>query len=1120
MLKQLYIKNFTLIETLDIAFREGFSVITGETGAGKSIILGAMGLLLGQRADSKSIKSGADKCVIEAHFDLSNYDMEAFFEQNEIEYEANDCIVRRELTASGKSRAFINDTPVSLSLLKELGDQLMDIHSQHQNLLLAKQDFQLGVVDIMADDAKELNAFQQLFARYQDAARRLQTMRKDIEDNRQRADFLRFQYEELSNARLFDGEQEELEQRSETMTHSEDIKTALYEADNALSGDVAGIVSQLKQAASALHGIERVFPKVGELSQRLDSSYIEVKDISQEVGTLLEGIDFDPAELDAVNARLDKIYDLEKKYHAQTIEELLSQQEQLHQTLNNIENSDEALADLEQEVEKLRTDSTAAADKLSACRKKAAARIEKEMQQRLVPLGMPHVRFAIELEPTELSKSGSDKALFLFSANTSTPMQPVAQVASGGEIARVMLALKALISGAVKLPTIIFDEIDTGVSGKIAGQMAQIMAEMGSHGRQVISITHLPQIAAQGTTHYKVYKEETPTGTASHMQQLTQEERVTEIAQMLSGNDVSEAAIQNAKELLSSQAGKGGNPIKTIAFLAFLVSSFSLLTSSLPLHAQSWTKKASKAVVTLKTFNADGTLLGSSTGFFVGEQGEAVSSYAPFRGAEKGIVFDADGKEYPVECMLGANETYDVAKFRVAGIKKSAALKVAQTPLPVGSMAWLLPCREQKNAVQGVVRKAETFNTDNAYYTVAVRMPEGAEGCPLLNEQGEVVGLMQASARQGDTINYAVSARFAEGLRITGLSINDPALRATRIKTDLPAELDQAVLTLYVASSASDSLGYVQLVNDFIARFPSAPDGYESLALLHYNANDFAAAQRDYEQAIKVSEKKDETHYAYSRLIYQKEIYKADVPFAEWSLDKALQEARTAYELNPQPSYRHQQAVVLFAQKQYAEARDVYAELSTSTLRSPQLFYEASRCCEQLADTVGQLAQLDSALALFSRPLLKEAAPFLLARAQVRLDAGRYRDAVADLNDYENLMKTQVNDHFYYIRHQADVGGRLYQQALNDIDRAIALKPDYDLYHAEKASLQIRVGLYDDAMATARECIRLAPEYSDGYLFLGLAQCLKGQKEEGLGNLQRAKELGDPQAEDLIKKYQ
>ena len=550
MIKQLYIKNFALIDVLDMEFRPGFSVITGETGAGKSIILGAIGLLLGQRADSKTLKSGAEKCIIEAHFDLARYGMETFFQQNDIEYDAADCIVRRELTASGKSRAFINDTPVPLSLLKELGERLVDVHSQHQNLLISKQDFQLNVVDIIAGNGKELEGYRQTFAQYQQAKRQLEQQKADVELNRQNADFLQFQFEELSNARLIAGEQEELEQRSDTMTHSEDIKTALYEADNALSGEPAGIVGELKRAVSALHGIERVYPDASELAARMDSTYIELKDMAQEISSKLEDIDFDPAELDAVNQRLDRIYDLEKKYKVESIDELLAIQRDLQQKLAGIENSDEALAEQEAAVRQLQEECQQKASLLSETRRKAARQIEQDMLGRLVQLGMPNVRFQVSMASGALGHSGGDIVEFLFSANTSSALQPVRMVASGGEIARVMLSLKAMISGAVKLPTIIFDEIDTGVSGKIAEQMAHIMYEMGQQDRQVISITHLPQIAALGSTHYKVYKEETAQGTTTHMQLLTQDERVREIAQMLSGSDVSEAAIANAKQLL------------------------------------------------------------------------------------------------------------------------------------------------------------------------------------------------------------------------------------------------------------------------------------------------------------------------------------------------------------------------------------------------------------------------------------------------------------------------------------------------------------------------------------------------------------------------------------------
>ncbi len=550
MLRQLYIRNFTLIDTLDIEFGPGFSVITGETGAGKSIILGAIGLLLGQRADSKTIKGGAGKCVIEAHFDLSRYGMEAFFTDNDIEYDASDCIIRRELTSAGKSRAFINDTPAPLSLLKELGERLVDVHSQHQNLLLGKQDFQLNVVDIIAGDGTELAAYRKSFAAYKDAMNRLAKLREEIEQGRINADFMRFQHDELAGAALQAGEQEELEHRADTMNHAEEIKSALYRADSALTGDEAGIVSQLKTAISTLNGIAAVMPEADELTKRMDSCHIELKDISQEISGLLDRTDFNPAELDAVNDRLDKIYSLEKKYKCNTVEELIAIQEELRKKLDSIDNSDETLEELAQETARMKADCTEKARVLTAMRTKAARQIETDIHDRLVTLGMPNVRFEVGIDTVEPGQDGADKVSFLFSANKSTAPQPVSLVASGGEIARVMLSLKAMISGAVKLPTIIFDEIDTGVSGKMAEQMAQIMQQMGDCDRQVISITHLPQIAAAGKTHYKVYKEETADGTTSRMQMLSTDERVREIAQMLSGSDISEAAMNNAKELL------------------------------------------------------------------------------------------------------------------------------------------------------------------------------------------------------------------------------------------------------------------------------------------------------------------------------------------------------------------------------------------------------------------------------------------------------------------------------------------------------------------------------------------------------------------------------------------
>lgn len=550
MLKQLYIKNFTLIDELNIQMHPGFSVITGETGAGKSIILGAIGLLLGNRADSKSIKAGRDRCVIEAHFDLSKYDMQQFFTDNDIDEDLSDTIIRRELTAAGKSRAFINDTPVSLTKMRELGEQLVDIHSQHQNLLLQKEDFQLNVVDIIAQDEKQRKNYEAAYNQYKQANQKLNALKAEIEKNRENEDFLRFQFKELDEAQLQNGEQEELEQEYEMLSHSEDIKTALYQADNHLSGDDGNIIERLKQASEQLANIKDVYPEVTELLERIDSSYIELKDIAQEVNGLTDHVEFDPARLETINERLDKLNSLQQKFHVRDLGELIETYHQLKEQLSHIDHSDEDVEALEQEVTQLLEKAQKQAKELTTIRTKAAKKVEEEMKQRLIPLGIPNVRFSISLTEKPLSHDGGDKVSFLFSANKSTPLQPVTQVASGGEIARVMLSLKAMISGAVKLPTIIFDEIDTGVSGKIAEKMAQIMVEMGNHERQVLSITHLPQIAAMGSHHYKVSKEETDKGTISRMTELSQQERVQEIAQMLSGSDVSEAALANAKELL------------------------------------------------------------------------------------------------------------------------------------------------------------------------------------------------------------------------------------------------------------------------------------------------------------------------------------------------------------------------------------------------------------------------------------------------------------------------------------------------------------------------------------------------------------------------------------------
>lgn len=554
MLKKLDIRNFTLIDHLEMALYPGFSVITGETGAGKSIVIGAIGLLLGNRADAKQVKRGCDKCIIEATFDLSIYHSDVlkdFFEDNDLDYEPEECLLRREVNANGKSRAFINDTPVTLALMRELGEQLIDVHSQHQNLLLSKEDFQLNVVDIIARDRQQLADYRVAFAEYRSAQRRLEELRDQIATSRDNEDFLRFQQKELSEANLASGEQEQLEQEAELMSHAEDIKRALHEADYGLSGDDTGIVNLTRSIAAQLRSVADVYPEAQELAERLESCFVELKDISQEIASKVDDVEYDPQRFNLITQRLDTIYTLQQKFHVQTVGELLDRLNGINAQLDNIDNFDEELQELERSVEKLHAVCVEKAVVLTDMRRKSATVVEQELSKLLVPLGIPKVRFKVEVSPADLSTNGADKVMFLFSANSSTDMQPVSQVASGGEIARVMLSLKAMISKAIGLPTIIFDEIDTGVSGRVAEQMAHIMRDMGKANRQVICITHLPQIAAAGSTHYKVAKQETEQGTVSTMTQLSDEQRITEIAQMLSGSDVSQAAVDNAKSLLA-----------------------------------------------------------------------------------------------------------------------------------------------------------------------------------------------------------------------------------------------------------------------------------------------------------------------------------------------------------------------------------------------------------------------------------------------------------------------------------------------------------------------------------------------------------------------------------------
>lgn len=551
MLQSIYIQNYALIDKLDIDFTSGFSVITGETGAGKSIILGAIGLLLGQRADVKAIKNEASKCIVEARFRIASYHMEDFFTQNDIDFDPEECILRREVSVNGKSRAFINDTPASLAQMKLLGEKLIDIHSQHQNLLLNKEGFQLNILDILAQDDQELKVYGNLYSKYRKVCHELEEFIAQAEKSRQDEDYIRFQLEQLEEAQLQEDEQSALEQEAETLSHAEEIKAGLYKAEQLIDGDEGGVLSLNKECMQILQNIARVYAPAQEWIERLNSCYIELKDLGMEIMGAQEGVEFNPNRLEYVNERLNLIYSLQQKHRTDTVEGLIKLTERYREQLNAITSFDDRIEELNQQKAQLYSQVIEQGNVLTQLRTQAAHYIEEQMEALLIPLGMPNVRFAVELTPRkEPDSKGMDSVSFLFSANKNGTLQNVASIASGGEIARVMLSLKAMIAGAVKLPTIIFDEIDTGVSGSIAEKMALIMQDMGRQNRQVISITHLPQIAARGIAHYKVYKEDTETGTNSHIRRLTDEERIKEIANMLSGTTMTEAAMNNARVLL------------------------------------------------------------------------------------------------------------------------------------------------------------------------------------------------------------------------------------------------------------------------------------------------------------------------------------------------------------------------------------------------------------------------------------------------------------------------------------------------------------------------------------------------------------------------------------------
>lgn len=553
MLKSLFIQNFVLIDSLDIQFDKGFSVITGETGAGKSIILGALSLVLGQRADGKSIKRGADKCIIEAVFDISPYRLEPFFLENDLDYDAESCILRRELFASGKSRAFVNDSPVPLSVVKELGSRLIDIHSQHQNLLLGDNRFQLKVVDVMGENEILLILYRKEYLHYQSLKKELKELKDKAARTKQEEDYVRFQLEQLHEASLVPGEQEELEQEQETLSHAEEIKGSLYKITELLDGEELGSVRLIKEAFSMADSLERYYPKAKEISERLRSAYIDLNDLASETDVLKEDIEFNPERLEWVNDRLNTLYSLQQKHRVSAVEELLEIREKYESQLKEIDSFDEQINLINRQLDLSHKELLQQASVLSNQRKIAAGAMAEQLVKMVLPLGMPHVRFRVDILPKEEPGSdGMDEVRFMFSANKSGDLQPVAQTASGGEISRLMLCLKAMIAGFTALPAIIFDEVDTGVSGDIADKMGDIMQELGTK-MQVFTITHLPQIAAKGKEHYFVYKEDTSDRTVTRIKHLSAKERIKEVARMLSGASLTEASLANAKELLKGR---------------------------------------------------------------------------------------------------------------------------------------------------------------------------------------------------------------------------------------------------------------------------------------------------------------------------------------------------------------------------------------------------------------------------------------------------------------------------------------------------------------------------------------------------------------------------------------
>ncbi|MEG0560075.1 MAG: DNA repair protein RecN [Muribaculaceae bacterium] len=555
MLTNLIISNYALIESIEINFNKGFSIITGETGAGKSIMLGALSLILGERVEPKAIRDKDKKSVIEAVFDLSGYELKEYFNDNDLEYDASECILRREILSNGRSRAFINDTPVTINQLRDLSLRLIDIHSQHNNLLLADSHYQLTIIDSIAGNNALLSSYTKAFSEYNSVKNRLFELTERIAHNKTDEEYTRFLLSQLSDLNLKADEEATLEEEQNTLSNITEIKSSLWEISNILNNDDDSVISRLISATSKLSFLARIYSPSVEIKDRIDSTIIELKDISATINSWQDNMVDDPAKLSMINDRLSSIFTLKKKHNVSTVNDLIDIERRLSKTLSEIDNSENDILELEKELKEKNKKVIEIANQLSANRKKAAKLFSEQLSSIATPLGMKNLQCNISCEPIDIDKYGIDKIQFLFAFNKNQELLPVSMTASGGEISRLMLCVKTIIAKTMQLPTIIFDEIDTGVSGDIATRMGEMMSDIGSK-LQVIAITHLPQVASMGDFHYKVFKKDTSDSTFSDIKELSYDDRVIEIAGMLSGRLIDDAAINNAKSLLNIKQKK------------------------------------------------------------------------------------------------------------------------------------------------------------------------------------------------------------------------------------------------------------------------------------------------------------------------------------------------------------------------------------------------------------------------------------------------------------------------------------------------------------------------------------------------------------------------------------